>query len=145
MITFRNVVLWIHLATIIVWVGGMIAIPFVVAPAVRRIVPDRGEEVVEQLVRRFQRVSRELVFLILLTGIFNVMNAGAAIGFNYSGRFVQIVGTKLVCFIAMAANQAWYSLVLIPQRKTRPAAWAAGANVLLAAVALYLGLTIRYG
>lgn len=143
--TFRSVVLWIHLAAIIVWVGGMIAIPFVVAPAVRRILPERGEEVIEQLVRRFQRLSRELVFIVLLTGIFNVMNAGAAAGFSYSDRFLQIVGGKIVLFIAMVANQAWYSLVLIPKRKTPTAAWAAATNVVLAAVVLYLGLTLRYG
>lgn len=145
MFTFRSIVLWIHVAGIIVWVGGMIAIPFVVVPAVRRTVPDRADELIEALVRRFQRLSRELVFLILLTGIFNILNSGAAVGFNYTGRFIQMVGAKLVLFIVMGANQLWYSLVLVPRRKTRHAAWSAAGNVLLAAVVLFLGLTLRYG
>jgi uncharacterized membrane protein len=144
-LTFRSVVLWIHLATIIVWIGGMVAIPFVVAPAVRRLLPEGGEAVVEALVRRFQRLSRELVFLVLLTGIFNIMNAGAATGFIYGERFIRIVGTKLFLVIVIAANQAWYSLRLIPRRRTRAAALSATVNVILAAVVLYLGLTLRYG
>lgn len=145
MLTFRSVVLWIHLATIIVWIGGMVAIPFVIAPAVRRLLPERGDDVVEALVLRFQRLSRELLFLVLLTGIFNVMNAGAATGFIYGDRFIRIVGAKLVLVIVLASNQAWYSLRLIPRRNRRAAAVSATANAVIAAVVLYLGLTLRFG
>lgn len=144
MITFRSVVLWLHLAGIVVWVGGMIVIPFVAAPVLRRMVPDRSSELVDVLVRRFQRLSRELVFLILLTGIFNVINAGMGTGFAYSARYLQIVGSKLLLFLVMVANQAWYSLVLLPN-ESRRAAWVAAANAALAGIVLYLGLTLRYG
>lgn len=145
MITFRTVVLWIHLASIVTWVGGMIAIPFVVSPVVHRILPERGAELTEMLVGRFQRLSRELIFLILLSGIFNVINAGALVGWAYSTRYLQLVGVKVVLFFVMVANQAWYSVVLVPRRDARRAGWSAAANVILAGAVLYVGLTLRYG
>ena len=143
MLTFRGVVLWIHLAGIVAWVGGLLAVPFVAAPVLRRM--DHGREAVNVLVRRFQRLSRELVFVILLSGIFNVINAGALTGFAYTNRYLLLVGVKLGLFLVMAANQAWYSLALVPADRTAAAWWSAVSNVALAAIVLYLGLSLRYG
>ena len=150
MFTFRAVVLWIHLAVIIVWVGGMIVVPFVAMPAVRRfgaehLAPGRATALIETLVRRFQRFSRELFFTILLTGIFNLINAGWLTNFSYPSAYLQLVGAKFVLVLTMGINQAWYSLKLVPQGKTRTALWSALANALLAAVVLYLGLKLRFG
>lgn len=150
MFTFRAVVLWIHLAAIIVWVGGMIVVPFVATPAVRRfagehLAPGRAAALVEALVRRFQRFSRELFFTILLTGIFNLINAGWLTNFSYPPVYLQLVGAKFILFLTMGVNQAWYSLKLVPQGKTRTAFWSALGNALLAAVVLYLGLRLRFG
>ena len=143
--TFRTVVLWIHLAAVIVWVGGLIVMPFVVAPAIRRLDAGRSRELLEALSRRFLRLSRELVLLILLSGIFNVISAGAASGFSYGSRYLIVVGIKFGLLLVMAANQAWSALVLAPRGETRLATWSAAVNILLAAVALYLALTIRFG
>lgn len=150
MFTFRAVVLWIHLAAIIIWVGGMIVVPFVATPAVRRfgaehLAPERAAALIETLVRRFQRFSRELFFTILLTGIFNLINAGWLTNFSYPSAWLQLVGAKFVLFVAMGVNQAWYSLALVPQGKTRTALWSALVNAVLAAVVLYLGLRLRFG
>ena len=150
MFTFRVVVLWIHLAAIIVWVGGMIVVPFVAMPAVRRfgaehLAPERATALVETLVGRFQRFSRELFFTILLTGIFNLINAGWLTNFSYPSAWLQLVGAKFILFLTMGINQAWYSLKLVPQGETRIALWSALANALLAAVVLYLGLRLRFG
>ena len=150
MFTFRAVVLWIHLAAIIVWVGGMIVVPFVVAPSVRRfagehLAPERTAALIETLVRRFQRFSRELFFTILLTGIFNLINVGWLTNFSYPATYLQLVGAKFILFLAMGINQAWYSLALVPQGKTRTALWSALVNAVLAAVVLYLGLRLRFG
>ncbi len=150
MFTFRAVVLWIHLAAIIVWVGGMIVVPFVAMPAVRRfagehLAPERAAALIETLARRFQRFSRELFFTILLTGIFNLINAGWLTNFSYPTMYLQLVGAKFILFLTMGVNQAWYSLKLVPQGKTRTALWSALANAALAAVVLYLGLKLRFG
>lgn len=145
MLAFRIVVLWIHLAGVIAWVGGMIVIPFVVIPCLRRFLPERADELVERLVLRFQRLSREFIFIILLSGIFNVINAGVMTGFSFGTRYLQLVGVKLVLFLGMVGIQLWYSLVLIPGRKGRSAGWAAVAHVVLAGVVVYVALTLRYG
>lgn len=150
MFTFRAVVLWIHLAAIIVWVGGMIIVPFVAAPAARRfagehLTPERAARFVETLVRRFQRFSRELFFAILLTGIFNLINAGWLTNFSYPAAWLQLVAAKFVLFLVMGVNQAWYSLTLVPQGKTRVAFWSALVNAALAATVLYLGIRLRFG
>lgn len=140
---FRAFFLWLHLAAVIVWVGGMIAVPFIAAPVLRREASDRAEEVVRAVVLRFQRLSRELILVILLTGIFNLISVGVLIDFSYSAAFVRTVAAKTVLFLVMAGNQAWYSYSLVPEGRLRKAAWSCVVNVALAAVVLYLGLSLR--
>ena len=143
--SFRAIVLWIHLAAIIVWIGGMVIVPFVVVPVVRRRAGEQGDAWLEAIVRRFQRLSFELAFVILLSGLFNLINVGWLTGFQYPAHYLGVVGGKFSLLLAMGVNQAWYSLYLVPRRMDRWAPWSAIAQVLLAAVALYLGITLRYG
>lgn len=136
--------LWLHLSAIIVWVGGLIAIPFVTVPAVRRVLPSgEAAELIQRIVRRFLRVSRELILIVFLSGIFNVLHLGYVSQFAYTERFLWIVGAKFVLFAAMAANQLWYSMRLVPTGQTDRASWSAIGGVVLAAVVIYLALILR--
>lgn len=141
MLTVRTFILWIHLAAIVVWVGGMVTVPFVAAPVVRR---HAGPEAVTVLVRRFQRLSRELILLVLLTGIFNLILVGMWARFQFSTPYLTLVGAKLLLFFVMIANQFWYSYRLAPPLEaSRKATWSAIANVIFAAAVIYLGLSLR--
>lgn len=141
-LTARTFFLWVHLVAIIVWIGGMFAVSFVAAPVLRR---EAGKGAVATLVHRFQRLSRELILVILLTGIFNLIIVGLMTGFRFSAEYLSIVGVKITLFIAIIANQLWYSYRLVPQAEasSRAAGWSALANALLAAVVVYLGLSLR--
>ncbi len=131
-----------HLAAIIVWIGGMVTVPFVATPVVRRAA---GHDAVAALVRRFQRLSRELILVVLLTGIFNLIIVGAMSRFQFSADYLTLVGVKLSLFVAIIANQMWYSYRLVPEatESSRAATWSAVANGLMAAVVIYLGLSLR--
>lgn len=142
MLTAQTFILWIHLGAIVVWVGGMVTIPFVAAPVLRRAA---DHDAVIALVRRFQRLSRELILIVLLTGIFNLIFVGLWTDFRFSVEYLTFVAAKFVLFIALIANQMWYSYRLVPRalESTRDATWSAVVNVLFAAIVIYLGLSLR--
>ena len=142
MLTARTFILWIHLSAIVVWIGGMVTIPFVAAPFVRRAA---GHEAVVALVRRFQRLSRELILVVLLTGIFNLIFVGVLTGFQFSTEYLTLVTTKLALFVGLIANQLWYSYRLVPEavESSRTVTWSAVANVLIAGIVVFLGLSLR--
>ena len=113
----------------------MVVIPFVVLRGVHA-------DLAVAITRRFQRLSRELLLVIVLTGIFNLINVGFPTGFEFPRTYWLIVAGKVTLLAVMAANQAWYSLSLVP-RAHRNANLAALVNVGLAAVVIFLGLRLR--
>lgn len=147
MLTARTIVLWIHLSAVVVWLGGMVAIPFIAAPVVHR---SAGPAAVEMLVRRFQRLSRELVLLIVLTGIFNLIFVGALTRFSFTAEYLGLVAVKFTLLLLMLGNQIWYSYRLVPawvrgSEGSRTASLSAFTNVVLGAIVLFLGLNLRPG
>jgi putative copper export protein len=143
-LSFGTFVLWLHLLALSIWIGGMVIVPFVVIPVARLRLGEGAEEFVEAVARRFQRLSRELIVAILLTGIFNVINLGVMTRFTFGGEFIRLLAFKVVFFGLMAVNQVWFTFVLIPSpEKKRLATWSAVVNVLLAALVIYLGLRLR--
>lgn len=117
-------------------------IPFVAAPILRR---EAGHGAVVALVRRFQRLSRELILVVLLTGIFNLIFVGMLSSFQFSAEYLTLVAVKFALFIALIANQMWYTYRLVPQalESSRPVTWSAVVNVLFAAIVIFLGLSLR--
>jgi uncharacterized membrane protein len=146
-LTFRTIILWIHLSAAVVWVGGMIVVPFIVLPAARQMLGEKAQAFVEAIVRRFQRFSRELILVIFVTGVLNFVIIGVMTRFAYGGTFLQLVIAKFILFGAMAANQAWYSLHLVPasSEMERWAVWSAVVNAALAALVFFLALRLRFG
>jgi uncharacterized membrane protein len=143
-LSFGTFVLWLHLLALSIWIGGMVIVPFIVVPAARLRLGDGAHELVEAITRRFQRLSRELILAIFLTGIFNVVNLGVMTHFAFGSDFIRLLGIKVVLFGMMAVNQVWFTFVLIPSpEKKRLATWSAVVNVLLAALVIYLGLRLR--
>lgn len=122
----------------------MVIVPFVVIPTARRRLGEGASEFVEVVARRFQRLSRELILAILLTGIFNVIHLGVMTRFAFGGGFIRLLAVKVILFGLIAANQAWYTFALLPsQEKKRLATWSSVLNVLLAALVIFLALRLR--
>ncbi len=157
-------VLWLHIAAIVVWVGGLFAVSFVLVPVLRRGIDSQQEvaRLVTMVLRRFQRISRELILLILLTGMFNLISAGVARGFNFSATYIVMLVIKVTLFVVMVAIQAWQGFRLAPafaslvsgteqtvvpgavKRLRRRALATSMLNMVLAATAILLGLGLRY-
>lgn len=117
LLTFTTFSLWLHIGAIVVWVGGLFAVSFVFVPVLWRGVdsPQEAARLVAAVMGRFQRISREIIFLILVTGIFNFMNAGIARGFQFGGIYLSMLAIKVILFVAIIAVQAWQSFRLVPR------------------------------
>jgi putative copper export protein len=115
-VTAATVVLWIHLAAVAVWTGGIFALVFVALPALRSgaPAPAAGARLAARMMGRFQRISRELLLLVLLTGLFNLMRAGTARGFDFEAPYVRALFLKAGLFAAMVLVQGWQALRLTP-------------------------------
>lgn len=160
--TFTTFVLWVHLVCIVLWTGGLFAVSLVCVPVLRAHMasPEGAARLAATVMRRFQRVSRELIFLVFLTGIFNVINAGVARSFAFSGVYLTMLFSKVALFAAMIGVQAWQTMRLTPamdpvgdnvdtdlddaRRARRLFGLASWLNVLLAVVVVLLGVSLRY-
>ena len=162
--TFRTFVLWVHVSSVVVWLGGLFTVTFVLVPVLARKItsPQEAAGLVHDVIKRFQRISREIVFLIFLSGIFNIMLAGMARGFSFGSTYMQILTVKLLLFVVIVGVQAWQSSRLAP-------AWVAAAqreadvmepavrqlqkrlylttllNMALGVTVIMLGLKLRHG
>ena len=150
MFSFTLLFLWLHLLAAIVWIGGIVFTAFVAGP----LFDAAASPFAVRLVRRFQRLSRELLYVMLVTGVFNLMFRGALIEFNFSTRYLTFVGVKFTLLLVIAALQVYYSVKLIPRvldtadespgRLRRRAWWIAAGMTGAGAAAVYLGLSLRY-
>ncbi len=166
MLSFETLVLWLHVAAVVAWVGGLAVVFLVCVPVLMRDAPSSKEiaRLVGKVVHRFQRISWEMTSVILVTGIFNLIHVGAARGFELSVTYVGILGVKAVLFVMIATVQAWQSFRLVPayvafasgpqgtdasaptevKRFQRRILASSLFNLALAATAILLGLSLRY-
>lgn len=164
MAPFGTLVIWLHLAAIIAWVGGLLAVYWVCVPVLMREARPQSARLVARVVHRFQRISWELVAVIVVTGIFNVLRVGVARGFGFDAAYVGMLVGKLCLLVAIVALQAWQSFRLVPAfvavasnaspisgseppeftRFRRRAFASSLLAVVLAAIAVFLGLLLRY-
>ena len=159
MITFTVFILWLHIAAIALWVGGLFAVSFVMVPVLKQGAgsPETAAALFAHGLERFQRISREILLVILLTGIFNLGNAGMARGFGFGTLYLTILGIKVGLFLTIAAVQLWQSLRLAPAIQAAAAVPEISSglyrrflltsllNVAMGVVAVLLGLRLRHG
>ena len=165
MITFKAVILWLHLTTVVVWVGGMFFMTLVLLPMLRCSTSSHRDlfSIIDGAVKRFQTISWEAVGIILLTGIFNLINVGLERDFNFSAAYIHIVATKFFLLIIIIAIQSFQSYNLLPGMISRLSSGdklPAGTDsfdkfrkrtmllsipkLLLAGLVIYLGLSLEY-
>ncbi len=165
MLTFTTFSLWLHITAFVVWVGGRFALAFVLLPVIWSGIesPKEAARLVAMSVERFQRISRELIFVILLTGLFNLINAGIARGFNFSPTYLIMLAVKVSLFLVVVVIQFWQSLRLVPalvavasdtepghappqalKRLRKQFFTTSLLSVVLAAALIFLGLGLRY-
>ena len=137
----RSILLFLHLAGVIVWVGGMFFAHFCLRPvAAEQLPPPQRLPLLAGVLGRFFRIVAVAIALILLSGIGRMLNVGFAnaplhwhimlsSGLVMTIIFVDIALRHLVRLQAGVAAQDW------------PAAGAA-MNTIRQRVALNLGLGV---
>lgn len=147
-----------HVLSVVFWIGGVVFSAFVAGPLLGgKHAVEGGHALLERMVQRFQRFSRELVLLIIVTGIFNVVNRGLLIEFNFSSNYLIVLGTKVTILLTIVCLQVFYSLKVIPGLAEALAAgnddlpghqkkafWTACSMAVLGACAIFMGLNLGY-
>ncbi|MGQ4809316.1 hypothetical protein NKDENANG_02732 [Candidatus Entotheonellaceae bacterium PAL068K] len=118
LVSFRLLILWLHLFGAVVWIGGLVFQLLIVAPALKRapFAIERYRFGVS-LEARFRYVMWPAVGLVLLTGIYNVMNvlyATALAGGSVPPSFVRLLSVKLLLVVLMLALHAMQQFVVHP-------------------------------
>lgn len=158
MITFRTFILWLHLAGIAVWAGGLFILPFVSVPALMSAIdsPTHAARLAAMMIRRFQTITWKLILFIALTGIFNLMISGVSQGFDFGDSYLRALLMKLSLLVVVVTIQAWQSYRLGPAfaSTTEPEAarrfyrrylLTSILNLFLVAAVILLGLKLRSG
>lgn len=101
-------VLWLHLGAVVVWLGGLCFLAVLLSTA------DARASLPRRALRRFRTLSGEALVLLVLTGLFNLINAGHPIGFAFGGAYLRVLVAKLALFGVMAGLQVWQSLAVWP-------------------------------
>lgn len=149
----------------VVWVGGMFFMTLVLLPMLQcSTSSDRGlSRIIDGAVKRFQTLSWEAVGIIILTGIFNLINVGLERDFNFSEAYLHTVATKFFLLIIIIAIQSFQSYNLIPgmistlssddklpartdsfDRFRKRTMLLSVPKLLLAGLVIYLGLSLEY-
>lgn len=97
---FRQLILWLHLLGVVVWIGGLMFQLLVVLPALGRMRSQIEQARLELgLERQFRAVMWPAAGLVLLTGLYNVMNvlyATTLAGGSVPAAFVRLLSLKLL-------------------------------------------------
>ena len=118
LLSFREFILWLHLLGVVVWVGGLVFQVLVVEGVLKRASSVAWFRLSMSLEARFRSVLWPAVGLVLLTGLYNVMNllyATALTGNRIPPRFVHLLSIKLLLVGLMIGMQAVQRFALYPR------------------------------
>jgi len=165
--TYAHEVVFLHVLSAFVWVGGMIAVRFAVHPVMQSIddpVIRLGKTL--QITKNLFHIVMPFIALLIITAVLMAVGLGFRIAaVDESGNIInqtaygiyQVVHMKEVIWMVMAANFTW---MYLKRRKAQklfdagdlPAAKATVAivpkyllpvNIVLGVLALWLGVTLR--
>lgn len=118
-VSFRVVILWLHLLAVVVWIGGLVFQSLVLGPALAR-TPSVRERLrfTAVIAARFRVVIWPAIGLILLTGLYNVMNVFVATtlaGGRLPSAFARLLSLKVFLVVLMIVSQAVQRFALQPR------------------------------
>jgi copper resistance protein D len=96
-------ILWVHLLSAVLLVGGSIFMWLVVLPASHLVTEDEAERmrIVEKMARRFGRITNIILIVLVLTGVYNAswyLPSTSALFDTYLGNLLFV---KIVLVIAL--------------------------------------------
>lgn len=107
------VVLWIHLLSAVLLVGGSLFIWLVVLPASSLIAKDESErmQIVEKLARRFGRITNVTLVVLVLSGVYNAscyLPSTGALFDTYLGTLLLVKIVLVVVLVALVYLHGLY-------------------------------------
>lgn len=153
--TLRVLGLWLHLLAVVVWVGATVG--WMLVLLIERPWDGADEEAawLERLGRRVCTVGWEALFVIVLTGIFNLLPRGQSGRLLDSAYLIPLL-IKQSLVGGMVGLQLWQHGWLLPKLGNASAesgavhesrqlmVGASGGLVALAAGAIWIGLSLRF-
>ena len=119
-VSFRVLILFLHVLAVLTWVGGLVYQVVVVAPlAGKGVVSSAALRIGLRCEARFRAVMWPAIGVALFTGLVNVMNIWNSlrqVGASVPGAFVSLLVIKLLLVTAMILLQAGQQLVVYPRR-----------------------------
>lgn len=132
-VTAEAVRVFLHVLAAAVWVGGQVALAGVVG-ALR----PAGPEAVSAVARRFQVVAWPAFFVLVVTGVWNLMDVGWS---DATSEWQATLMAKLGLVLLSGAGALAHSMIGARNRALSGAA--AGVGLLAALGALFLGVLLH--
>jgi putative copper export protein len=135
-----QVVLWLHIVAATVWIGGQITIAALL-PLLR------GQpELLERGARRFQRIAWIAFGLLVVTGIWNIHNAGITLHEMQADARGRTLVLKLGFVASSGAAAAAHALVVAPRAARTSSGGLRASSATLGSVSLLAAvLAALYG
>ena len=150
--------IWIHVLSAVVWIGGMAFISTAFVPGLNRWAPlhrdpDDRSRLLALVTQRFKTVSWAAIALLLVTGLLNVIHRSG----EWTGQAARLLAVKLVLVALMVVLSGLHDFILGPRlsavRRERSASrnanalqravpWLARINLILALAIVYLAVLI---
>lgn len=159
--SWYQLVVFIHVISAIMWVGGILFLGVVAVPAVRRLQSETRSVLMSELGRRFRNIGYTLLGVLIVTGVIQAWVHGATVtnvlnGSFFQSRFGATLGAKLIFVLLMLGVSVVHDFVVGPAsvrasqegRETeslrKTASWLARLTALLAlAVIAYAVMLVR--
>lgn len=149
MLFLRIVVIWLHLIGVACWIGSLLAVTLFQMREIRtaRFGSDGPDGALENLWQKVRLVGWHSVGLIILTGIFNIINVVLTRSGSFPSGMMHIVGAKVVLLAVVVAIQLGpvrqaNRAIVNDGKRTRGMAWST-ASLVLAALAILMGVGLR--
>lgn len=113
--TITIVSIWLHIASAVIWIGGIFFILIIAIPSARLVLGAESGRLMAELSKRFTRVANFSIMSLAITGVIvAALNWGMIFG-TLGERQTQILLLKLVIFFAMVVIHIYRQLVLSPR------------------------------
>ncbi len=161
-------IVFVHIIAAIVWVGGMLFLPLVLVPIVRREEPQTRAALMSSVGYRFRTVGWIAIGVLLVTGVWNLRNRHISWETTFSadlfsGAWGHILGAKLGLVAVLLLLSVFHDFILGPrstrlaqqrdaagtpqraERLRRQASWIGRVNAMLALAIIFFAVALVRG
>jgi putative copper resistance protein D len=158
-------VVFVHIVAAIIWIGGMLFLPLVLVPVLRRQDRSLRTALLDATGRRFRTVGWVAISVLLITGVWNLHNRRLDWDVILSprlfdGPFGHVLAVKLALIAAVLVLSLLHDFGVGPastraaqdspnsrraERLRRAASWIGRVNALLALTIIWLGVALVRG